>query len=241
MSDEAPIDPLASRALMVRWHGLPDEELDPQQRELRRLAGAARLMIERLVGTNAPPDVIARAADELTRISADLGSPGTVSIYEGYAEVANAGGDAVASFEHSPFIGQANPLSPPMRIEGRQRGVEGSVRFGAAYEGPPGCVHGGYIAGVFDEALGAAQTYSGWPGMTGTLTVWYRSPTPLHTDLRITGEYVRTEGRRIYTTGSLWAGDRLCAEAEGIFVSVDASRFASLIAERQEREATRDD
>jgi acyl-coenzyme A thioesterase PaaI-like protein len=236
-----PIDPLASRALMVRWHGLPDEELDPRQAEMRRLARAARLMIERLVGTSAPAEAIARAADDLTRFADELGAPETVSIYEGYAEVANAGGDAVASFEHSPFIGLANPLSPPVRIEGGERGVSGTVRFGAAYEGPPGCVHGGYIAGVFDEVLGAAQTYSGWPGMTGTLTVWYRSPTPLHTDLRITGEFVRTEGRRIYTKGSLWAGERLCAEAEGIFVSVDASRFATLIEERQEREARRSD
>ncbi len=94
-------------------------------------------------------------------------------------------------------------------------------------------MHGGYIAGAFDEVLGAAQTYSGNPGMTGTLTIKYRSPTPLHTPLRMVGEYVRSEGRRVYTEGSLWAGDRLCAEAEGIFVSVPATRFAELIAERQ--------
>ena len=37
--------------------------------------------------------------------------------------------------------------------------------------------------------LGAAQTFSGAPGMTGTLTIRYRKPTPLHTDLRFEGRF----------------------------------------------------
>ena len=105
------------------------------------------------------------------------------------------------------------------------------MRFGSAYEGPPGCVHGGYIAGAFDELLGATQSLSGNPGMTGRLTVHYRSPTPLHTDLRMHGELEKVEGRKIFTHGSLFApetdgGERLCAEAEGLFISIDFGRFA---------------
>ena len=67
-------------------------------------------------------------------------------------------------FEHSPFIGRANPLAPPIRLQEVDGHLEGQVRFGSAYEGPPGCVHGGYIAGAFDELLGATQSLSGSPG-----------------------------------------------------------------------------
>jgi hypothetical protein len=44
------------------------------------------------------------------------------------------------------------------------------VTFGSAYEGPPGCVHGGYVAAAFDEMLGFVQSLGGNPGMTARLT-----------------------------------------------------------------------
>ena len=36
--------------------------------------------------------------------------------------------------------------------------VDFTPRFGAAYEGPPGSVHGGIIAAAFDEVLGMTQS-----------------------------------------------------------------------------------
>jgi acyl-coenzyme A thioesterase PaaI-like protein len=147
-------------------------------------------------------------------------------------------------FEHSPFIGRSNPLAPPMHLREVNGVVEGDVRFGSAYEGPPGCVHGGYIAGAFDELLGATQSLSGNPGMTGRLSVDYRSPTPLHTELRMRGELTAVEGRKILTKGWLYApeadgSERLCAEADGLFVSIDFSRFATLKTKREQAERDR--
>ncbi len=57
-------------------------------------------------------------------------------------------------------------------------GVIGHANFGVAYEGPPGYVHGGIIAAAFDEVLGMAQSLTGNPGMTGTLSIRYRRPDP---------------------------------------------------------------
>src|SRR5690606_17353993 len=107
--------------------------------------------------------------------------------------------------------------------------------FGDAYEGPPGCVHGGYVAAAFDEVLGSAQSLGGRPGMTGRLTVHYRSPTPLRTELRFAGWVDRVEGRKTFTLGTLYAGDRLCAEAEGLFIAIDVRRYMELRRERDER------
>jgi acyl-CoA thioesterase FadM len=68
--------------------------------------------------------------------------------------------------------------------------------------------------------------------MTGRLTIHYRSPTPLHEELTWEGEIARIEGRKIICTGRVHAGDRLCAEAEGLFVSVDFEKLKVMLDER---------
>ena len=194
--------------------------------EMRRLADSMRIIMERLVATAAPTETIIEVADQLARAALAFDHWPHGTLYEGFAEAANAGGDPHAMFEHSPFIGRANPLAPPMRLLDIDGVVHGQVIFGSAYEGPPGCVHGGYIAGAFDELLGATQSLSGNPGMTGRLTVNYRSPTPLHAELHLVGELTKVEGRKIFTEGRLFAiepdgSERLCAEAEGLFIGID--------------------
>jgi acyl-coenzyme A thioesterase PaaI-like protein len=207
----------------------------------RRLADAMRLVIERLVPSNAPEEELRRAADALERYAEQLHSHPRLRYVHGFAESATAG-DAGAFFDQSPMIGLANPLAPPIRLtQTGPRSAQGLVRFGSAYEGPPGHVHGGFVAAAFDEVLGYVQSLGGRPGMTGTLSVRYRSPTPLHTELRFEAELVGTEGRKILTRGRVLAAGRLCAEAEGIFVSVARERFAELEAQRAERERERED
>lgn len=233
-------DEVVRSPLWSRWQEPAPADLSERGVELRRLADSMRRIMQRLVGTAAPIDQIVEAADRLAEVALvfdELESSGT--IYEGFNEVTLAGGDRFASFEHSPFIGLANPLSPPIRLREADGRVHGQVVFGSAYEGPPGCVHGGYIAGAFDEVLGATQTLSGNPGMTGTLTVRFRSPTPLHTDLQFVGELVRVEGRKIFTQAELFAGERLCAEADGIFISMVPGRFQALKAQRDAAESAR--
>jgi acyl-coenzyme A thioesterase PaaI-like protein len=229
-------------------HGL---EETPRRVELRRLAAAGRDVIDHLVSTTATIDDLAAAADQLEDVARVLAEMPSGQDYVGYAEAANAGpaigttdeGDfddpeRFASFDHSPLIGLANPMSPPMYFRYERHRVTGTVDFGAAYEGPPGCVHGGYVAAAFDELLGAAQSLSGTQGMTARLVVNYRSPTPLRTELHMQGVLSRREGRKIYCEGQLWAGERLCAEAEGLFISLDPERFGQLLEDRRERMET---
>ncbi len=207
----------------------------------RRLASAMRLVIERLVPSNAPEDELRRAAEGLERYAEALTAHPRLKHFHGYAESANAG-DVGAFFDQSPMIGLANPLAPPITI-GRSGPLTAiaSVTFGAAYEGPPGCVHGGFVAAAFDEVLGYVQSLGGNPGMTARLTVNYRRPTPLLTELIFEGELVRTEGRKIFCTGKVRANGELTAEAEGLFISVDRSRFQALLEQRERREDARRD
>jgi acyl-coenzyme A thioesterase PaaI-like protein len=142
-------------------------------------------------------------------------------------------GTAQDFFPTSPVIGLANPVAPPVIIEKVDGGLDGTVFFDWQYEGPPGCVHGGVIALVFDELLGAANIAANSPGMTGTLTVRYRKPTPIRTELRAIARFEGRDGRKIRTTGALYHGDELTAEAEGIFIELSPDRFFARIAAEQ--------
>jgi acyl-coenzyme A thioesterase PaaI-like protein len=133
----------------------------------------------------------------------------------------------------SPIVGDASPLSPRFDWEIYERdagesgrdesgrgaiGVEARGTFGAPYEGPPGYVHGGWVACTFDEILGIANIASGSPGMTGRLVVHYRRPTPLFREIRVRAWVDRLEGRRIMSRAEMYDGETLTAEAEGLFV-----------------------
>ena len=210
------------------------EDLSPRRQALKDLADAARDLVDRLVATDAPDDVIIAATAEVGSAAARFEAHGQRDLY-GFSESANAGAREDPMFDHSPLIGIANPLAPPMTIREEDGEIIADVTFGQAYEGPPGCVHGGYVAAAFDELLGATQSLSGAPGMTGTLTVRYESPTPLQAPLRIVGRLVGVERRKIFTEGTLYAGDRITATAKGIFISMGPSQFLDLLAIREAR------
>lgn len=214
----------------------PPGEVPPQRGRVHRLAEATRRLIHATPGTDADEQTLWKAAAAVESAADELERFETRSMH-GFGEAANSG-DPHGFFDQSPMLGRANPLAPPLVLQETDgHHIEAIARFGAAYEGPPGCVHGGYIAAAFDDVLGLAQSLSGQHGMTGRLTVNYRSPTPLHEELRFVGTFDRTEGRKIFTSGTLKAGERLCAEAEGLFISVDFERFAALHEEREQRRA----
>lgn len=238
MTDDPPPKPTTPGA--AGWAAaiqqLREVEPTPRRLALFRVADSIRRVLHRMVQSSAPNDVIEAVAADVERAAERLAGHTTKSMYEGFAEAANAGAP-FAFFDHSPMLGQANPLAPPITLWLDDDRIRGTATFGPAYEGPPGCVHGGFIAAAFDEVLGSTQSLSGSPGMTGRLTVHYRKPTPLETELRFEGRLERVDGRKIHTKGELWAGDTLCAEAEGLFISIDTGRFAAMKADRDERRA----
>jgi hypothetical protein len=44
---------------------------------------------------------------------------------------------------------------------------------------------------------------------------------------------VEVEGRKTYTHGTLMAGDRLCAEGEGLFIAIDFAKMTELRRNRE--------
>ena len=228
MDDPAAGDDSSFRIFSPRVAAQGEAEVSPRRVALRRIAAANRDLIADMVGTQVDHDDLVAVAEELEALAARFRQERPRSMYEGMGEAALAGGDVTSFFDHSPMIGLANPLAPPIQLEFGEESVVGRVTFGALYEGPPGTVHGGFVAAAFDEVLGSAQAYSGAPGMTARLIVNYRKPTPLHMPLEIEGRFERREGRKVFTSGRIVADGVVTAEAEGLFVSMDAARFRAL-------------
>jgi acyl-coenzyme A thioesterase PaaI-like protein len=191
--------------------------------EHRRLADALRRVTNQAVLTAATPAAIADAA-AMVEAAADLLAPSTPE-WELALPDFLPGDDPHEYFPFSPQIGLYTPIAPPLAVRVVDGVVHATGNLDAAYEGPPGCVHGGMIASLFDEILGIANIHAGVGAMTGTLTIRYRSPTPLKTDLTLTARHDGIEGRKVYASGEIHAGERLTAECEGIFVIVDALKF----------------
>jgi acyl-coenzyme A thioesterase PaaI-like protein len=124
-----------------------------------------------------------------------------------------------ALLERSGIAGRSNPLASPLHMWFEGDAVRGWAVYSDPYEGPAGCLHGGFIAAAFDDLMGFAQMASGRAGYTGTLTVKMRRPTPLHRRLDYAAGVDRVEGRKIWVWGTCHDGDELLSEAEIVFIS----------------------
>jgi acyl-coenzyme A thioesterase PaaI-like protein len=205
----------------------------------RELADAVRELMHNLAATDAPEEELLSIAEQVRESARRFAVQPVMENPPGVAEMSLAAGMEVFR-DRSPVVGMANPLAPPAElvVNHDEKTVTGDVFFGAAYQGAPGCVHGGFVAALFDEALGMATIFSGQPGMTGWIKVSYRSPTPLEMPLRISARMDDFKGRKIMTSAELMAGDILVAEATGLLITIPNEKFSQLrnaAAERKEK------
>ena len=116
-------------------------------------------------------------------------------------------------------IGIRNALAPPVLTRRDESGrVWAEFTLGAAYEGPPGHVHGGVSALILDHLLGEAASPDQKPRFTGSITMRYLRATPLG-PLRAEAVRTRSEGVKTYCTGTIADAEGITVEAEGVFIT----------------------
>ena len=116
-------------------------------------------------------------------------------------------------------IGVRNALAPPVHTHRDESGrVSADFHLGAAYEGPPGHVHGGVSALILDHLLGEAASPDQTPRFTGSITVRYLRATPLGA-LHVEAVRTRTDGVKTYCTGTIADAEGITVEAEGVFIT----------------------
>src|ERR1700759_1921469 len=177
------------------------------------LAQSVRELIDATVRTQADAATVAAAKSEIDSATARLrqkqidGSFG-VRYLEGGEGM--AGGNAV--------IGIRNPIAPPLEIQHDASGKSFcDFHLGAAYEGPPGHVHGGVAALILDHLLGEAASDGINPRLTGTINFRYVRATRLG-DLHAEARISHTEGVKTYAVGHLADAAGVTVEAEGVFI-----------------------
>jgi acyl-coenzyme A thioesterase PaaI-like protein len=179
--------------------------------ETRRIIDAVALMDPELADETAVRALTADAGALADRVAAQPG-------LQALGGLAIAGGDDSALLERSPFAGRANPLAPPLHLQADGELTTGWAVWTDPYEGPPGTLHGGFVAAAFDDLMGFAQSASGTAGYTGTLTVRMLRPTPLHRRIDYAAGVERVEGRKIFVWGTAMLGGVLLAESQIVFI-----------------------
>ncbi|HTX97906.1 MAG TPA: hypothetical protein VME67_25585 [Mycobacterium sp.] len=116
--------------------------------------------------------------------------------------------------DHATDIGAYNPCFPEYRFDHLDtEKAAGRVCFPLVYEGPPGLVHGGFLGVFFDCVIQHHNCVMGLSGKTRSLTVTFRRPTPLLTELRF--DIARSQlDRGIASTARLVLDDDLLCTGE---------------------------
>lgn len=108
--------------------------------------------------------------------------------------------------------------------------LAGRAWFGPGAQGPPGHAHGGSIAAVLDEAMGAAAWLEGYLVVAVQLNTSFRALLPLGTDSYLEAWVEGVDGRKVQARGRLLgAGGAVFAEAEGLFLEIDPDRFRPML------------
>ena len=116
--------------------------------------------------------------------------------------------------DHATDIGAFNPCFPEYRFDHLDAETAfGQATFPLVYEGPPGLVHGGFLAVFFDCVIQHQNCLVGVSGKTRSLNVAFRRPAPVLTDLRF--DITRSEVERgITSTARLLLDDEVLCIGE---------------------------
>lgn len=198
--------------------------------ETERYAAIVRRLSSLVLQMETPSAAVADLCAVLERAEAELQSRAPTDPRPRIGDAAEAEGRVY--LDHSRDIGQYNPAFPIYSLEVDGERATGTVHFDILYEGPPGLVHGGFLAAFFDMVIQHHNCDVGTAGRTTRLEVRYSAPTPLQSELRFDVER-RLHERRIESVSRIFDGDVLCATATMRAVAGDLSALPPVSSRRR--------
>jgi hypothetical protein len=191
---------------------------------LRRVSGLVNALEQE-------DDAVERLVSDLERAETALlaAAPQSAAPRVGTA----ADGDGRVYVDHAFDIGSHNPCFPEydLVVEDPTR-AHGAVTFPVAYEGPPGVVHGGFLAVFFDCVVQHHNCEVGLAGKTTSLTVEYRRPTPLLAPLQFALER-SVQGDRIHSEGTLSSAELVLCVARVEAIAGDRANLPAVSPRRE--------
>jgi len=185
---------------LIAWGLVPETTLRATAEALNELAEALRPYVRssRYEGTNG------------IQLGAADGGAGNASLWEAHC-----------------VIGASNPHAPPVEVDTTAEVVVGRVKWGAAYEGQKGYVHGGALASALDVVLGHAAAKLGRPAVTGTMTLRFLRPVPIDVDVTLQASLVDVDGRKVSVHADLVVDGDTAVVGDATFITVAAERFGA--------------
>lgn len=158
-------------------------------------------------GCRAAPSLLTHLAAVLDLVADTMSAAGSTELE--YAKTVDPGEQ-----------GRDQTLVPPFAILRSIDGeVSGTVSFSRFYVGDR-TVHGGAIALFFDDVLGRVASQAGTAvARTASLSIDFRNPLPIETDVNFSAGIERVEGRKRYVSASIRHGSVTFAEARGLWIS----------------------
>lgn len=199
--------------------------------ETVELAGRLRRLTGLALAQENPSAGLAQLLEELRVVEADLAATAPASSAPRVGD--RVDGDGRVYLDHARHIGAYNPAFPTYEITVDGDRAQGQVEFPIAYEGPPGLVHGGFLAVFFDSVIQHHNCEVGVAGKTTELAVRFRRPTPLLVPLTFVVDRA-VDGDRITSVARLLRRDQVCAEATMGAIAGDRAALPAVSPRRPE-------
>jgi len=166
-----------------------------------QLAAVLHRLCTAAITTGADTDALLTAVARLEGIARDLDAVPSVTRHR---ELTTQGLRPAVNMYDSP----THPMVPPLLTRHWEGGsYAGEATLSPAFEGAPGRLHGGMVAGLLDHAAGRAVSSENRLAMTVELTVRFLEATPYGVPLTVSAAIERTEGRKTFVTGAVGPTD----------------------------------
>ncbi len=102
-----------------------------------------------------------------------------------------------------------------------------TIQLTALHQGPPGCIHGGIIATMLDEAMSKLNRALKVVAMTRHMEVDYLRPVRVGDTLTVTSHHLRREGKKIFHAAEITGSEGTAlARGKALFVVIDPALIA---------------
>jgi hypothetical protein len=186
-------------------------------------AGALRRLAGQLLSLEHPHPVVDAVIDRIGEWESELA--GAVAP-DATPRIGEDGADSQRVYlAHAFDIGAFNPCFPEYEFDRiDEQTAAGRVTFPVVYEGPPGLVHGGFLAVFFDCVTQHQNCATELSGKTRSLNVKFRRPTPILTELLF--DITRTqEDRGVTSTARLLLDDEVLCIGEATTLALSPEQL----------------
>jgi hypothetical protein len=202
---------------MKFMHNINSNATSEHRQVLKKLSGHLRNIIDQSIVLNAPDDVIKKINKQLANIEMVMqpyvADKRALEYYN-----PNVSDDINDIQPYSAVSGHYNALAAPINFKQQQDKLLAHVNYGRAYEGPPDCVHGAIISGVYDQLMAIAGMATGKAGPTAYLNIDFHKPTPLFKELEFQAWISFEQDNKIIVMGQCLVNGEIVSSAEALFI-----------------------